>query len=139
MQLAFLADLAGGRLPDGVAAEIGAAPPRAAPRASWSAAIRYGLLPDDVDLAGYQRLARIHAANLTALARYEPGQVRVPVLLLTARDSAGHESAARWRAVCPQIEIEIWPGDHYTILAGARQAEIAARMAEWAGQRLTRS
>jgi amino acid adenylation domain-containing protein len=139
MQLAFLADLAGGRLPDGVAAEIGAAPPRAAPRASWSAAIRYGLLPDDVDLAGYQRLARVHAANLTALARYEPGQVRVPVLLLTARDSAGHESAARWRAVCPQIEIEIWPGDHYTILAGARQAEIAARMAEWAGQRLTRS
>jgi amino acid adenylation domain-containing protein len=138
-QLAFLQDLAAGSLPDAVAADILAAPPGDAVRASWSAAIRHGLLPYDLDLAGYQRLARIHASNLAALARYEPGQADVPALLLVARDSGAAEPAAWWRKACPQVEIETWPGDHYSIVAGARQREIAARVASWAGQHFTGS
>jgi thioesterase domain-containing protein len=135
--LMFLHDLARGRPDDELIAAVSGASPRDLPQVARDAAVLRGLLPDGFELAGYQRLVRVHADNLAALARYQPPRTDLPALLFTAAAGGQPGSAAvLWRAVCPGIEVEAWPRDHYSIVAADVVPAIAARAAGWAAAAL---
>ncbi|WP_327287082.1 non-ribosomal peptide synthetase [Streptomyces sp. NBC_01198] len=129
--LEFLADLAGGELPAAVAAAVDGAPDGGLPAAARDAAVAHGLLPAEVDPAGYERLMRVHAANLGALARYRPAASAVPALLFVAGEVDRPDPVPAWRAVCTELETELWPADHYSIMAPPAQQAIAERVAGW--------
>jgi thioesterase domain-containing protein len=122
--LEFLADLARGPLPASAAAAV-----RAAPATARAVAVELGLLPPEVDDAGYARLMRVHAHNLAVLAAHRPAGSDLPTLLINAADGTG--SAADWRQVCPGIDIEVVPGDHYSIVAAGRTPLIAEHVTAW--------
>lgn len=134
--LAFLADLAHGPLPAGAKAELTARPAGEIERAAADLAARLGLLPEGLAAAGYARLAGLHAANLAALARYQPAPAGVPVLLFLPH---GSRTAGYWRALCSDLDVRYLPGDHYTIMDGGRAAEIAGSASAWAAARLAAS
>ncbi|WUH89174.1 amino acid adenylation domain-containing protein [Streptomyces sp. NBC_00433] len=129
----FLADLAGGVLPADVAAAVDGSDGEGRSAAARDAAVAHGLLPAEVDPAGYERLMRVHAANLGALARYRPAASAVPALLFVAGGVDRPDPVPAWRAVCRDLETEVWPADHYSIMAPPCQRAVADRVAEWSG------
>ncbi len=129
--LEFLRDLAAGRLPAAAVDAIRAAPVPALARVARDVAVRYGLLPGELDLSGYQRLMGVHTHNLAVLGAYRPGRFELPALLLVAGEVDRSDPVPAWRAVCPGIEVEVWPCDHYSIVGGEQAAAIAVRITGW--------
>jgi amino acid adenylation domain-containing protein len=136
--LEFLSDLAGGQLPSAAATVVAAAADgRGAgsgselARAARDAAVAYQLLPSELDLAGYQRLFRVHVHNLAVLASYRPDSSAVPTLLFVAGAVDRTDPVSAWREVCPHLEVEVWPHDHYSIVADGSLAAIAGRVRSW--------
>jgi amino acid adenylation domain-containing protein len=131
--LEFLADLAGGALPPDVTEAVRAASGDGL-AAARDGAVRHGLLPAELDPAGYERLMRVHAANLAALARYRPAAAPgVPVLLCVAGAVDRPDPVPAWRALSPDLETDVWPADHYSIMAGGIAQAVLERIARWAG------
>ncbi|MFC8449568.1 amino acid adenylation domain-containing protein [Kitasatospora sp. NPDC057223] len=131
-QSEFLTDLAGGRLPEGVAAAVRGAAPGAETAAARDAAVRHGLLPAELDLAAYRRLAAVHAHNLAVLGAYRPGPSEQPTLLVVAaaeRARRAADPADAWRELCPGIEVLERPQDHYSIVAEHELAAVAGLVA----------
>ena len=127
-QLEFLADLAGGRLPEGVATAVRGAAPGTEVSAARAAAVWHGLLPVELDVAAYRRLAAVHAHNLAVLAEHRPAPSEQPTLLVVAaaeRARRAEDPADAWRALCPGIEVLERPQDHYSIVAEQELAAIA--------------
>ncbi|MGA5704450.1 non-ribosomal peptide synthetase [Peterkaempfera bronchialis] len=132
--LEFLRDLAGGRLPEGVAATVTAADRGEPAAAAREAAVRHGLLPPETDLAGYRRLMRLHAHNLAVLGAHRPGPSELPTLLFAAGAEERRppsELVDAWRALCPDIDVVVRPRDHYSIVADDESAAIAERVTAW--------
>ncbi len=129
--LAFLTDLAGGRLPAGAARAIRSAEPGDLGRVGRDVAAEHGLLPATVDIRGYERLLRVHRDNLAILARYRPGRTDVPTLLFVATANGRPDPVPGWQALCPDLTVERWPLDHYSIVDDAHQVAIAERVARW--------
>ncbi|WP_176611717.1 non-ribosomal peptide synthetase [Actinomadura sp. WMMB 499] len=118
--------------PDAVAA-IRAAAAGAAGRAARDAAVAHGLLPAEVDVAGYERLKRVQEHELELLAAYRPGPLDRPALLFVAADEPDRpDTAPPWRALCPGIEVESAPGDHFSMIRADRLPALAGRLAAWA-------
>jgi amino acid adenylation domain-containing protein len=122
----FLTDLARGALPAPAASAV-----RTSPGTARDVAVELGLLPPEVDPAGYERLMRVHAHNLAVLAAHRPVASGLPTLLINAADGVG--STADWREVCPGIDIEVLTGDHHSIVAADRIPEIVGRVTGWLG------
>ena len=76
---------------------------------------------------------RVHAGNLGALARYRPAASAVPALLFVAGEVDRPDPVPPWRAVCRELECEVWPADHYSIMAPPAQQAVAERVAQWSG------
>ncbi|PVE10294.1 non-ribosomal peptide synthetase [Streptomyces scopuliridis] len=131
--LEFLGDLAGGRPPAGLVTAVGEAGEGKLASAARAAAVEHGLLPSEIDLAGFERLSDAHAHNLALLGAYRPGFCEVPALLFVARTRQGdlQGPGADWRAVCPRIEVEILEGDHYSIVSAGGLRAISERLVRW--------
>ncbi|WP_051367631.1 non-ribosomal peptide synthetase [Hamadaea tsunoensis] len=124
--LEFLTDLAEGRLPAAVRRRLTSSTSDAQAHAI---AVAAGLFPAEVDLAAYRRLAGAHARNLAALAAYRPGPAAagMRVFLAAATRSARPGAAEHWRSLCPDIVVDRYRADHYTIAGAGRLREIARR------------
>ncbi|OEJ57840.1 hypothetical protein BGM19_07540 [Streptomyces agglomeratus] len=131
--LEFLGDLAGGRPPAGLVAAVREAGPGELTRTARAAAVGHGLLPSEIDEAGFERLSGAHAHNLRLLGAYRPGPCEVPALLFVAGKQQGslQGPGAAWRAVSPGIEVEILEGDHYSIVAGGGLRAVGERVIRW--------
>lgn len=131
--LEFLGDLAGGRPPAELVAAVSGASPERLTSTARAAAVEHGLLPSEIDQAGYERLSGAHAHNLRLLGAYRPGPCEVPTLLFVAGAQQGslQGPGAAWRAMCPGIEVEIQHGDHYSIVAGGGLRAISERVIRW--------
>lgn len=127
----FLCDLAGGRLPAEVAETVRSAAEPEVARAAREAAVRHGLLPAEVDEPTYRRLAGVHAHNLRILADYHARPADVPALLFVAGTTGRPDPVPAWRALCPTLEVEVWPEDHYSIVAPQRLRDIVGRVRGW--------
>ncbi|MCW3845529.1 alpha/beta fold hydrolase, partial [Micromonospora yasonensis] len=127
----FLADLAGGRLPEPVVAALARAAETGLAGAAHAAAQAAGLLPAELDEAGYRRLVRVHGDNLAALAAHRPVPGVAPVLLIVADRVERPDPVPAWRAVCPELTVERWPEDHHSIVSAAPSARLADRIARF--------
>ncbi|WP_051722716.1 non-ribosomal peptide synthetase [Streptomyces albus] len=130
---AFLADLAGGHPPAGLAEVLRDAGDEESASAARAVAIRHGLLPPEIDPAGFARLSGTHAHNLAVLGAYRPAPCEVPALLFVARTRRGDpaDPAAGWRAVCPRTEVEFLDGDHYSIVSDGGLRAVGERIVRW--------
>ncbi|MGH2577279.1 MAG: hypothetical protein ACRDG9_05955, partial [Actinomycetota bacterium] len=131
--LEFLGDLAGGRSPAGLVAAVGEAREGELASVARAAAVEHGLLPSEIDLAGFERLSGTHAHNLGLLGAYRPGPCEAPALLFVARTRQGdlQGPGADWRAVCPRTEVEFLEGDHYSIVSDGGLRAISERVVRW--------
>ena len=138
VHLAFLRDLAGGRLAESAAADLLAVPAADAARSGRDLAARLGLLPGDLDVAEYARLVQVHAGNSRALAGYRPAPSTIPVLLFlpSGGSSPRVSTADYWRAACSDLEVRYLPGDHYSLVGAARSEEIVSGIRVWAAGKL---
>ncbi|MFR9776086.1 non-ribosomal peptide synthetase [Micromonospora sp. MS34] len=130
----FLTDLAGGALPTPVIAALDAAPAHGLAGAAHEAARATGLLPAELDEAGYRRLVRVHGDNLAALAAHRPAPGVAPVLLIVADRVERPDPVPAWRAACPELTVERWPEDHHSIVSAAASARLAERIARFAAE-----
>ncbi|MFJ8577830.1 amino acid adenylation domain-containing protein [Micromonospora sp. NPDC093277] len=133
----FLTDLAGGRLPDPVAGALATAPEAGLAGAAHAAARAAGLLPAELDEAGYRRLVRVHGDNLAALAAHRPTPGVAPALLIVAEQVDRPDPVPAWQAVCPDLTVEQWPEDHHSIVSAASSARLAERIAAFAAETAT--
>ncbi|MFU8852182.1 non-ribosomal peptide synthetase [Micromonospora sp. SL1-18] len=131
LHLEFLTDLAGGRLPAEVAAAVRRAGAGDLARTARDAAVAAGLLPAGSDVAGYERLAGVHAHNLRILAAHRPSKSDVHALLIVAGAVDRPDPLPAWQAACPDVEVDVWPYDHYSIVTGDRPAAIVRRVRSW--------
>jgi thioesterase domain-containing protein len=129
--LEFLGDLAGGRLPAAVTRTLRSAAPDIPAALARDVAVQHRLLPAEIDAAGYARLLRVHAHNLAVLAGYRPARTDLPLLLILAGSVDRPDPVPAWRAACPSIEVDTWPCDHYSIVAGDRTQAITERVTAW--------
>ncbi|WP_188316376.1 non-ribosomal peptide synthetase [Solihabitans fulvus] len=129
--LAFLTDLAAGRLPSDTAAAILDADPGALSRRALDAATEGGLLPAGTDIPGYQRLMGVHRRNLELLNGHRAGHSDAPTLLFVASAADRPDPAPAWRALCRDLDVVRWPVDHYAIVSDRRLASIARRITRW--------
>ncbi|CAM5281282.1 hypothetical protein GCM10010329_78870 [Streptomyces spiroverticillatus] len=129
----FLADLAGGRPPAGLAQELRRAGAGDEAGAARDAAIRHGLLPPEIGGEEFARLAGTHAHNLAVLGGHRPGPCEVPALLFVAGTGQGDSQGpgADWRALCPRTEVEVLEGDHYSIVSDGGLRTIGERVGRW--------
>jgi thioesterase domain-containing protein len=72
------------------------------------------------------------------LGRYRPPPTTVPVLLVSAATSGPADATSSWRAVCPDLQVQLRPGDHYSIVNPDELRSIAAYAARWAAAALRR-
>jgi thioesterase domain-containing protein len=131
--IGFLRTLRLGDPPAEAVAAIRAAAPGTLTRVARDAAVAHGLLPGDIDEAGYERMKRVQEHELALLAAYRPGPLDRPVLLFVAADEPGRpDTVPAWRSVCPGIETETAPGDHFSMISPDRQPGLAERLRAWA-------
>ncbi|MEU0251526.1 amino acid adenylation domain-containing protein [Streptomyces sp. NPDC006184] len=129
--LEFLGDLAGGRLPAQARAAVLDAPSDLLTRTARDLSVAYGWLPAGTGAGQYELLMRVHAHNLETLSGYRADKSEVPTLLFVAGAADRADPIPAWRDICPRLDVEVWPEDHYSIVAGDRPAAIAARVATW--------
>jgi thioesterase domain-containing protein len=131
--IGFLRTLRLGDPPEDAVAALRAAAPGTLTRVARDAAVAHGLLPGDIDEAGYERMKRVQEHELALLAAYRPGRVDVPVLLFVAADEPGRpDTVPAWRSVCPGIETQTAPGDHFSMISPDRQPGLAEHLRAWA-------
>lgn len=134
--LEFLGDLAGGRLPGAARlAVLDAASETLTPTAA-EISVRHGWLPAGTSVQQYQMLQRVHAHNLAILSSYRAEKSDVPTLLFVAGGVERTDPLLAWRDVSTDLEVEVWPENHYSIVADDRLAAIAHRVTAWLGDRL---
>jgi amino acid adenylation domain-containing protein len=129
--LEFLTDLGAGRLAPGTAAALSATAPAELARAARDAAVTGGLLPPEIGVPDFERLAATHAANLASLGGYTPGPFDGPALLFVAGQADRPDPVPAWRAVCPRLTVRTLSCDHYTVVAGRWPAVIAEAVRTW--------
>jgi amino acid adenylation domain-containing protein len=129
--VAFLTDLAAGRLAGEAARAVRSADPAQLGRVARDVAVAHGLLPPETDVTGYERLRDVHRRNLALLADYRPGRAGLPTLLFVASAVDRPDPTAGWRAVCGDLAVERFPLDHYGIVADGPLAAIAERVVRW--------
>src|ERR1700750_1349083 len=93
-------------------------------------------MPDDLDISQFERLFRIFSDNLGATYEYRPsfypGRIifmrpaeRLGEALFT--ESSGEKTDWHWLAA-DGVEVEIVPGDHFTMVREPHVGTLAARL-----------
>jgi thioesterase domain-containing protein len=77
---------------------------------------------DGVGIVEIQRLAEVCKAHLVAASCYEPAPYLGPAVLFQA-DMGPHGVVRRWQSLCPRLQVERVPGNHYSML---RQPDVNA-------------
>ncbi|MFD9355173.1 amino acid adenylation domain-containing protein [Streptomyces sp. NPDC060031] len=134
--LEFLGDLAGGRLPAAARAAVLAAAAGLLVETGSEVAASHGWLPAEAGVRQYELLMRVHAHNLAVLNAHRPDKHEVPALLLVAGAVDRPDPVSAWQDLCPGIEAEFWPYDHYSIVGPEALPAVAARAATWLGRAL---
>ncbi|WP_371666097.1 amino acid adenylation domain-containing protein [Streptomyces sp. NBC_01241] len=129
----FLTDLAGGRLPASLEAVVRAAPEDDLAEAAVRAAVEHGLLPPESGADQYALLKNVHAHHLATLDAHRPQKLDAPVLLFVAGQVERPDPVPAWLNLCPRLEADVHPEDHYSIVAGDRLTAVAERVQAWAG------
>lgn len=111
---------------------------RAAPEddlaeAAVRAAVEHGLLPPDSGADQYALLKNVHAHHLATLDAHRPQKLDAPVLLFVAGQVERADPVPAWLNLCPRLEVDVHPEDHYSIVAGDRLTAVAERVQAWAG------
>ncbi len=83
-------------------------------------------VPGD-EAAEIRRLAAVCLAQLKAASRYEPEPYGGRVVLLRAA-KAQPELDRRWQMLCPHVEADTVPGDHYSMLRPPDVIAVAERL-----------
>jgi thioesterase domain-containing protein len=93
-------------------------------------AIRAGLFPASFGLDDVRRLYRVFTANLQALRAYRPEPYGGPAALFLAGDDlpADGPAAGGWPDLVQSLDVQVVPGDHYTLLRRPWVDELAARI-----------
>ncbi|GAA4909233.1 amino acid adenylation domain-containing protein [Streptomyces coeruleoprunus] len=125
----FLRDLAGGTLPEHAREALLASEEPVATGAR--AAAELGLLPEEAGVRAYKLLMRVHAHNLAVLADHRAAASDVPALLLVAGEVDRPDPVAAWRALCPALDADVWPYDHYSIVAPEVLRRVVERVTAW--------
>lgn len=81
----------------------------------WERIAEKANLAQGIGVAEIRRLAAVCRAHLAAAARYRPSPYAGRAVLFRAGRASGVLDG-RWRSLCPALEIERIPGDHYSIL-----------------------
>jgi thioesterase domain-containing protein len=80
-----------------------------------------------VPLADLRRLANVCKAHLTAIWRFRPQPYVGPAVLLRATQPR-RRLDRRWKTVCPQLQVERAPGNHFTMLRTPYMETLAERL-----------
>jgi len=80
-----------------------------------------------IDMPDIQRLAAVCRAQLVAAGRYCPQAYAGPAVLFQAGSRRGF-SKRQWRLLCPALQVEVVPGDHYSMLQQPQVAVLAERL-----------
>jgi thioesterase domain-containing protein len=91
----------------------------------------HGWLPAEAAPHQYELLMRVHAHNLAILADHQVSTSSVPTLLLVAGQVERPDPVPAWRDRCSSLDVEVWPHDHYSIVAPDRLLAIADRVTAW--------
>ncbi|MFE1029878.1 amino acid adenylation domain-containing protein [Streptomyces sp. NPDC058818] len=129
--LAFIVTLNLGPAPEAVAAAVRSARPEDLSQVARDTCVAHGLLPTEVDVAGYERLMRIQQHETRLTAAWRPGPHDQPTLLYIADQEPLADPAPVWREVCPGIDIERMATDHAGIGRPERQRAIATHLGAW--------
>ncbi|WP_326553892.1 non-ribosomal peptide synthetase [Micromonospora sp. NBC_01813] len=114
--LEFLTDLARGHPPQGIV-QLRDTDEHTAEADAHRIAVGAGLVPSGTSREAYRRLSSVHAANLSALAGYDPRPTSAPTLLLIA-DAVPrrHDPVEAWAQRCPDLRVHRMPYDHFQIV-----------------------
>jgi len=93
----------------------------------WERIAEKANLAQGIGVAEIRRLAAVCRAHLAAAARYRPRPYGGRVVLFRAGRASGALDG-RWRSLCPALEIERIPGDHYSILRPPDVNALAERL-----------
>ncbi|MFG2652233.1 amino acid adenylation domain-containing protein [Streptomyces sp. NPDC048436] len=129
--LAFLVTLALGPPPEAAVAAVRDARPDTLAQVARDACVAHGLLPAEVDVAGYERLLRVQLHETRLTAAWHPAPHAQPVLLFDAVEEPQPDTVPAWRAACPGIEVMPVATDHAGIGLPHRQEEIARHVTRW--------
>ncbi|MFE0818586.1 amino acid adenylation domain-containing protein [Streptomyces sp. NPDC058847] len=133
--LAFVVTLALGPAPRTVETAIRSARPENLSQVARDVCVSHGLLPGEVDVAGYERLLRIQQHETRLTADWRPRPHDQPTLLYIADEEPLPDPASVWLTVCPGIDLVRMATDHAGIGRPQRQEEIAAHLAGWFAER----
>ncbi len=93
-------------------------------------AIEAGILPPDADLPRLRRIVELYQANQRAARAYLPLPTRCPIHLLAAAAGPLPSRLDLWKPVAEGgLEVQILPGDHYTLLRPPAVDGLAAELA----------
>ncbi|MBV9772881.1 MAG: alpha/beta fold hydrolase, partial [Gemmatimonadetes bacterium] len=114
-------------------AEAAALPPGERLRRAWEAARAAGVVPEDVELAGFERLWAVFRANVAAAAAYRPGPCDSDLLIVLAeeRDTPAVWEVEGWGALTTgAVRSATVAGDHFTLVREPRVAGLATVLME---------
>lgn len=95
--------------------------------AQWEQIAEKANLAQGIGVAEIRRLAAVCKAHLAAAARYSPRPYAGRAVLFRAGNAWGSVDH-RWRSLCPRLQTEAVPGDHYSMLRRPNVDALAERL-----------
>ena len=93
------------------------------------AQLRGGGGPDaDVDLAHLRERYQLFKSHVRSVALYHPRPYDGEVTFFRPRGSSQEELIDGWSALCRRVEVQVVPGDHFTMVREPFVRELAARL-----------
>ena len=81
----------------------------------WDRIAEQAKQADGIGVVEIRRLAEVCKAHLAAAACYEPAPYLGPAILFQA-DKGPCDVDRRWQTLCPRLQVERVPGNHYSML-----------------------
>jgi phthiocerol/phenolphthiocerol synthesis type-I polyketide synthase D len=96
----------------------------------WERIAEQANLADGIGVAEIRRLAAVCRAHLAAASRYRPLAYNGRAVLFQANMGRGGLDR-RWKSLCPRLEVERVPGNHYSMLRKPDVDVLAQRLARY--------
>lgn len=93
----------------------------------WERIAERANLADGVGAVEIRRMAEVCGAHMKAYRSYRPQPYEGPVVLFSA-DSDDHDLDPSWSAICPNLQAESVPGNHYSMLRKPNVETLAERL-----------
>jgi thioesterase domain-containing protein len=91
----------------------------------WQRIAERANLAEGIGVAEIRRLAEVCKAHLKAAAIYQPRPYTGQAVLFQAEEDRGRLDK-RWKTLCPALQVERVPGDHYSMLRKPHVETLAA-------------